>query len=473
MSGGRTARAALWGFVTIGGTRGVTLLSLAILARLLAPREFGLLGFALVYITYAETIGDLGTAMALIYWKERRADASQITFITNVIMGVLWCGATLALAPLIAEFFKHPEAAAIVRALAWGFLIKFLGNTHDALAQKDLRFRARLLPEVGLAVTKAAVAIALAWAGFGAWSLVWGHLAGLTVWTLGSWIIVPWRPGFVFPAGLMMPMLRYGQGIVAVNVVAAIVHRADLAVVGRMLGATALGLYQLAYKVPESMITVIIWVISKVLFPVFSKLEGADLRRAYLRALTYVSLITVPISAVLAVSAGPLVELVFGPKWLEAAPLLRWLAIYAGIRSIGTHAGDILKATGRSGLLAGFGVLKGVLLVPSLIYAARYGVEAVAMTLAIVTGVTALLNIAIVMRLLHFGLPALGSALRAPAICGTVLVAVAISLQRLIGSSDVAFVTIVAAGAASYGAALFLFERPLFTEVLQTVRGRP
>jgi len=400
-----TMKAAVWAFAATAGTRVITLLGLTILARLLAPAEFGLLAFALVYITYAETIGDLGTATALIYWPERRDDAAQMTFVTNAVMGLLWCAITLALAPFIAAFFESPAAMPIIRVLAFGFVIKFLGNTHDALAQKDLRFRARAIPEVGLALTKAALSIALAAAGFGAWSLVWGHLGGLTLWTIGMWIIVPWRPRVAFPRDLFAPMLRYGRGIVGVNVLAAIVHHADLAIVGRMLGATALGLYQIAYKIPEATITVVMWVVSKVLFPAFAKLRGEDeLRAAYLKALTYVSIVTIPMAAGLCIAAKPVVRVFFGAKWLEAVPILQWLAVYAGLRSIGTHAGDILKATGRSGLLAKLGVLKAALLLPALVLAARVDVVTVAMTLAAVTAVTVAINIGVVMHILRFGI---------------------------------------------------------------------
>lgn len=471
-----TARAAVWAFASTAGTRVITLVSLAILARLLAPAEFGLLAFALVYITYAETIGDLGTAVALIYWKDRREDAAQVTFVLNVVMGVLWCLLTLALAPFIADFFNNPKAEPIVRALSLTFIIKFLGNTHDALAQKDLRFRARALPELALSVTKAALSIALAALGFGAWSLVWGQLAGITVWTIGAWLIVPWRPRLAFPRGLLAPMLRYGRGIVAVNIIAAVVHHADLAIVGRMLGATALGLYQLAYKIPEATVTVIIWVVSKVLFPSFAKLgEGEELRSAYLHALTYVSLITVPLAAGLFVAAEPLVRVAFGERWLAAAPLLRWLALYAGIRSIGTHAGDILKATGRTGMLAGFGIVKAAILLPSLIVAARYGVEQVAATLAIVTLITVLINIVIVMRLLHFGPVELGRSLRASALAGAVLLAVALLVEGALrgARAELTLVMLLVVGTLTYAGTLYLVDRRVLTTIRVALgRGR-
>ena len=472
---GSAKRAAVWAFLAVTGTRIITLGSLSILARLLAPREFGLLAFALVYITYAETIGDLGTAVALIYWKERREEAAQATFIINAAMGVGWCLLTLLLAPLIAEFFHNPNAAAIVRVLSIGFLIKFLGNTHDALAQKDLRFRARAIPEVGLAATKAALSISLAAAGFGAWSLVWGHLAGLTVWTIGAWLIVDWRPNLTFPRDLFAPMLRYGRGIVGVNVVAAMVHSADLAIVGRMLGSTALGLYQIADKIPDATITIIIWVGSKVLFPAFARLtDPRELRRGYLQALTYVSLVTVPVAGGLAVAATPVVRVLFGPKWMAAAPLLQWLAIYAGVRSIGSHAGDILKATGRSGMLAAFGLLKAALLIPSLIYATRYGTQGVAIALTMVTFLTVMLNIAIVMRQLDFGFKALFRALRTSFIAGAALTAAAIAVRMSTASvaPELVLAATLAAALGSYVLTLFLLDRILFHDLVRIVLPR-
>lgn len=468
-----TLRAALWAFASTAGTRIISLLSLAVLARLLAPSDFGLLAFALVYITYAETIGDLGTAVALIYWPERRDDAAQVTFVINIVMGILWCGGTLLLAPFIADFFNNPEAAPIVRVLALAFLVKYAGNTHDALAQKDLRFKARAIPELGLTATKAAISIALAYAGLGAWSLVWGHLLGLTVWTIGAWVIVPWRPGFRFPRGLLVPMLRYGQGIIGVNVIAAVVHHSDLLIVGRMLGARALGLYQIAYKIPEASVSVILWVASKVLFPAFSKMQhsGEGLRYAYLKALRYVSFVTVPMAAGLFVTAEPLVIVFFGAKWVDAVPLLQWLALYAGLRSLGTHAGDVLKATGRSGLLAGLGLLKAAILLPALIAAGTAGVEQVAMTMALVTLVTVAINLVVVQRLLQFRWAELLGSLRTSVIGGIMLVATGVALLQLIGDLPpaLALLILVPLCAAVYGIVTFLFDRRLFSELIEAL----
>ena len=478
MRAAATLRAASWAFISTAGTRIISLLSLAVLARLLAPTDFGLLAFALVYITYAETIGDLGTAVALIYWPDRRDDAAQVTFVINMAMGLLWCGGTMLLAPLIAEFFNNPEAAPIVRVLALAFLVKYAGNTHDALAQKDLRFRARAIPELGLTATKAAISIALAYAGLGAWSLVWGHLLGLTIWTIGVWLIVPWRPRWSFPSDLVVPMLRYGQGIVGVNIIAAVVHHSDLLVVGRMLGARALGLYQIAYKIPEASVSVILWVASKVLFPAFSKMQhsGEGLRNAYLKALRYVSFVTVPMAVGLFVSAEPLVAVFFGEKWMDSVPLLQWLALYAGLRSLGTHAGDVLKATGRSGLLAGLGLLKAAILLPALIAAGSAGVREVAMAMALVTAVTVAINLVVVRHLLKFRWLELLESLRTSALGGGALLIAGLAVATMVDPlpEAVALATIVLGGAVVYGIVTFALDRALFGELVEALprRGR-
>jgi PST family polysaccharide transporter len=408
----KTVRAALWAFVAATGKRVITLLGLILLARILAPHDFGLLGFSMLYVTFAETIGDFGSSMALVYWPDRRDDAAQTTFIINVVAGIFWCVVSLLLAPYIAAFFHAPHGVAIVRALSPALLIKFLGNTHDALAQKDLRFRARTIPELSLSVGKISIALVLAWLGFGAWSLVWGQLGALTLWTIILWIAVPWRPKLRLPRDLFKPMLRYGRSIVAVNVLAVVMFDIDLAVVGRFLGVTALGLYQMAGRVPEATVMVMLWVVSKVLFPAFSNLHaaGEDLREAYLIAVRSVSSLTLPASLGLFFLARPIVLVFFGPKWIGAAPILQLLSLYIGIRSVDHHAGDVLKAIGRADVLALLNLVKTILIVPAVIMGAMRSAVAVAGALTVVYAIATSITLATAARVIRVPLTSIFAA---------------------------------------------------------------
>lgn len=468
---GRAAvRAAVWAFFSTAGGKVITLVSLALLARLLAPREFGLLAFALAYMTYVEAIGDLGSGVALVYWPDRRDEAAQVTFLVNIAAGLFWFLLSVAAAPLIADFFDAPHGTNIVRVLAVGFLIKFAGNTHDALAQKDLRFRARTIPELGFAALKAVVALILAWFGFGAWSLVWGHLAGVTCKTVLLWTIVPWRPSWSYPKDLMKPMLGYGRGIIALNILAAITHHADLAVIGRAFGTTALGLYQMAGKVPEATVIVLLWVTSKVLFPAFAKVHsaGESLRKPYLVATRYISVITLPAAIGLSALSRPIVETFFGKQWLPAAPILSALAVAAAVRCISSHAGDVLKAVGKATLLAKLGVVKAVVTLSMLLAAAAFGSPVTtAWALAGSYALTTIMTLVIASGIIGVTMREIAWSF-APGVGASAAMAVTLYLYLRMAQGQPALVQLIGGvifGAIVYLALLSLIDREIFRKV--------
>jgi lipopolysaccharide exporter len=395
------ARGVAWGMAATFAARFLWLGAMAVLARLLAPAEFGLYALGLLFVLYVETVGDFGFSAALIQSPRDERRAAQAAFLVNVALGLLWGGATWLLAEPVAELLRTPEGAPVLRALAPAFLLKALGNTHDALCQKRLRFRERFLPEAAMAAVKSALAVALALAGFGIWSLVVAQLAGLAVWTLVLWRVIDWRPRAAWPErALVAELFRFGRWIVVVHLLAAIVHHADKLVVGRELGAAALGLYQMAAKVVEVSIVVWIWVVGRVLFPSFARLHaaGEPIAPAYLRALRAMSVVTLPGAALLALCAGPLLRTLFGDDWGAAAPVLRMLALAGALRALGSSAGDLLKSTGASGTLAVLAAIKAVLLLPAIALAAARGALAVAAAFAAVTGAGLLLDVSVAAR---------------------------------------------------------------------------
>jgi PST family polysaccharide transporter len=400
------AEGVAWGMFATVTSRLLWLAAMAVFARLLAPQEFGLYALGLVVLLYVETVGDLGVSSALIQAPEDEHESAGAAFAVSLATGALWAASTWTLAEPVAALLRTPEAAAVLRALAPAFLIKALGATHDALCQKRLRFRARFLPEAAMAATKSVLAVALALAGWGVWSLVAAQLAGLAVWTVVLWQIVPWRPRWERPnAAALRRLWRFGRWIVVVNLLAAVAHHADKLVVGRELGAAALGLYQMASKVIETSITIWIWVVGRVLFPSFARLHaaGESLAPAYLRSLRAVALVTLPGAALLAVAAEPIVATLFGGAWLAAAPILAALALFGALRSLGSSAGDVLKSTGESATLARLAAMKAGLLVPALALAAARGPVAIALSLAAATGAGLVIDVTLVGRRLELG----------------------------------------------------------------------
>lgn len=451
---GRTARGFAWAMAAAVGVRVLSVAALAVVARILVPEEFGLFAFALVYVTYLNTLGDLGVGTALIYWKERADDVAELTFVVNLVTGVAWCLLTLALAPVVAGFFHSPSGTPILRTLSLLFLLRAAGNTHDALCRKELRFRERLIPEVGLAATKAVLIVGLALAGMGVWSLVWGQLGGTAVWAAALWRVVPWRPGWRWPTDLFRPMLTYGREIVAINVIGAIVHHADYLVVGRMLGMEALGFYQLAYKIPEMAVIVVLWQVNTVLFPAFSQIrDPSRLATAYVEAMRYIGLMVLPAATGLFFLAEPIVLTLFGDQWGPSVPILRALAVYVALRALGSHAGDVMKAAGRPRILVSIGAAKAVLLVPALVVAGRISAPAVATAMAAVEVLAVPVQLLVVRSLTGARIRDAVGALRDGAVATAALAGFLVAWTWLIPASEgIALV----AGGVLLGAALYL-----------------
>lgn len=399
---GGAVRGILWTYASFAGSKLLGFASIVILARLLMPAEFGQVAFALLVISYLDSIGDLGISAALIYEQERSEQAANIAFVVSLVTGVLWFILALATAPLVAAFFKDPSVEPILQVLAWVFILTALGNTHDALLRRELAFKQRLIPDFARAVMKAFFSVVLALFGWGVWSLVWGQLMGAAAATVVLWLVVPWRPQWQFPWGLARRMLSYGSQIVSVNMLAAVVHHVDYVIVGRMLGSAALGFYSLAYRIPELAVITIIWVVGKVTFPAYSRLQDdhPTLARAFLVTLRYLSLLTVPAGIGLAVLGTTIVITFYGGNWEASIPVLQALAIAASLRSLGSHAGDVYKATGRPDILIKLGLVRASVLVPALIVGARFGIAGVAVAQMIVTGASTLVNLFIASKIL-------------------------------------------------------------------------
>lgn len=327
-----------------------------------------------------------------------------------------------------------------------------------------------------MAVVKMAVAVVLAWRGFGAWSLVWAHLAGLVVWTGLLWTMIPWRPSWKFPRDLFKPMLSYGRGIVFVNVLWAFQNQTDLVMISRLQGLTALGLYQLAGRIPEATVAIIYRAASKVLMPAFSRVAaaGESTKAVYLAAARYVGAATLPVACGLAILSKPFVLLFFGPKWVAAAPIVSALAILAGIRALSAQPGDLLKATGRVGLVARLGFIRVTLIVIAVVIAARWSALAVAIALVIVDGAATLLAFTVTSRAVGISLKEVGRAFAPSFAAAGVLTAMLFAWLRWGPelTSAVGVLVPVALGGIVYLTALRIADPPILTEARQMLFAR-
>ncbi len=351
--------------------------SIMILARLLAPDAFGAMALAMSAILVLEIFGTLGLTSALIF-EEREVDAAaRICFWLTAATSVLETVAGWYFAPALAGFFHEPSLAPMLRALTITLVLTALGNTHDTLLRRRLSFRRKMLPDVGASAIKGGAGVVLALLGWGVWSLIWGQVLGSALGTALLWWVTPWRPGWPtrWDGRVARRMFRYAQHIYLLDTSSVLLTNFDTLTIGRMLSESWLGFYTLAFRIPEVLLLSVLNVITRVVFPAFSRLQGdrAALRLTVIDTARYTALLTLPVAAGLAVLARPIVLGLYGWHWGPSIPVLEILALYAGVRCLAQHFGDAYKAIGRPDVLTKTTLAWWLLLPPDLILGAHWG----------------------------------------------------------------------------------------------------
>lgn len=378
----QTVRSIAWSTAAFLSGRAVTFLALLVITRLLPPADFGVVAAVVVFLSLLELGSDLGMRATVIYEQERGvSDRIHVAFTLNLLVAGALVVIGVAAAPLIAAFFDMSEHTSLFRLAALNPLISGLANVHDGILMRDLAFRRRMVPALARALARGTTMIALAASGAGPASLVAGMLAGSVVWTTTQWILAPFRPRLLFDRRIAREMASYGMGAAAVQVVAVIGTRADQAVIGRVLDERALGLYTIAYRLPEMLIGSITWNVSDVAFPALSQKrarDGESLARPTLKLLRHQALLTLPISAGLAAIATPLTVLLFSDAWREAGSVMAAIAVMSGIGALTFPLGDVFKALGKQRTYVVLMAVHLPVLVALMIAAAPYGILAVA-----------------------------------------------------------------------------------------------
>jgi PST family polysaccharide transporter len=489
MSGGRTAdpvapaglataalRGAGWRFASELGGKGMVLVSTIVLARLLDKDDFGVAAYALTLMALFGAVPTLGLGPAIIYHADDERYAST-GFWLGLVSALAGTAIVWVLAPFAEHLFGDPRAVDVTRAMAWIFPIEALSNVHGALLRKRLAFRAGVLPEITRSLVKGIASIALAFAGFGAWALIGGTLGGALAAVPVYWIVLRWRPRLLFDRSAAAALAPFGSHLVAVNSLGAAVRNLDYVIVGRVLGAAALGTYTLAFRLPDLLIRNLVAVLGQVLLPVYAKLreERAPVAAAFATTMSYVVAVTAPMAVGLALLAEPVVLAVFSAKWLDVVPVVPPICLYALFVSVSFNIGDLYKALGRPDVLTRLGLVRLVLAIPALWGAATLVGSAAAVGWAQAGIALAMMGIELVVARATFGLPvaaALGGTVPVLLACGAMAVAVRAVCASLAAQPELLQLAAgVAAGALVYAVALWLLARRFVATGWSVFRG--
>jgi lipopolysaccharide exporter len=458
--GQEAVRSFAWAILADGGSQLIAFSSTLILARLLAPRAFGVVAACLVLISYLQLGFDLGVTSALVYEQEEGVTSRAHTaFFLNLLMSGTLATIGIVAAPVAARFFGVPGEAAIFRVFALAVFIRGCGQIQDAILRRDLLFKRRMAVDVTRALTRASVAIGLALAGYGAWALALGFLCGEVIATALSWSLVRFRPRLSFDRATAATLLAFGLPVVGIRVLAELGQNGDYLAVGSRLGAVPLAYYTMAFRMPELLIQTVLWVFSRVAFPVYSKsraLGAQALKHAAHRALTFTSLFGFPVAAGLALLSRDLVLTLLSSKWQPAIAPMTLIAIALGLASVGYSSGDLFPAVGKPGALLKVNTCSTTVGLVAFFVAAPYGITTVAWVHVVVFFIYAVVRLAIANRLVGSTFRENLSAMR-PGLCvtaGLVLFALPVRLGTAPGLASLLGIALAGTAGAAAGLAI-------------------
>lgn len=481
--GGQVRSGVRWGAADQAFQQVVRISLNVVLTRLTAPSEFGLIALAFLVTTIASWVTDLGFGSALV---QRRTvtdlhvrTALTATFVTGMVLG----GVTCAVALPLAGYFDADRLALVLVVLSVNFPLKGLAGIPRDLLRRELLFKpSALAAGVGVAVS-AGVALVLALLGAGVWALV----AYSVVESVAALLAYAWfarrqlghrvRPGFSGQA--FRDLAGFGASVSASRLVYYAQGNVDNLIVGKVLGATALGLYGLAYRIMLYPIQKAADVIVQVAMPAFSTLQGdqARLRQAFLRGQQAICLVCFPASIGISVCAPLLVPVLVGDQWLPAVASVQILALSGPRLALNRLNGSVFQACGRPQLELVLALVSLALLVPGFLVGAGHGIGGVATAFTVIGWLLVPVTQVPVARLIGSS-PARTLAGLWPIVLATLLMAGTSELARQLVTGQVpdalALAAVVAVGALTYLAVLLVVDRPVLRVLFGAFgRGRP
>lgn len=359
--------------------------STVILARALSPEEHGVFAVAAGIVGFAQLVRGGGLALGTI--QRARIDEADLSSVFWINVLALFAVAVLLglSGPFAARVFAQPDLAGLVPALAAVFFVNGLSIHHDALLRRRLRFGAVAAIQVSAAGVQAAAAITGAVVlGLGVWSFVAGAAASAFLSTALSFILSGWRPSVPRVGPQLARWLREGLHFTAFDLLNYLARTADNLLIAHFVGVRASGLYTRAYNLFMLPITQVRQPLADVALPVLSSIkdDAERYRRFYLQMLRALAYLSIPVSTYCALEADFVVGVVLGPKWSDAAPILRLLAVAGVAQAVGSTRGLLLVSRGMSERCLRFGWINALVTIASFVAGLPFGAAGVAASYA-------------------------------------------------------------------------------------------
>lgn len=384
----------IWRFAERCGAQLVTFIVSIVLARILAPEDYGKIALITVFTTILQVFVDSGLGTALIQKKNAdELDFSSVFYFNFVVCIILYIGMFLA-APFIAQFYNDLSLTPIIRVISLTIIISGVKGIQQSYVSKNMLFKRFFYSTLGGTVFSAALGIGMAWAGAGVWAIVAQQLSNTAIDTLILWITVKWRPKKMFSWKRLKSLLSFGWKMLVSSLLETVYTNIRSLIIGKMYSSSDLAFYNQGDKLPNVIVNNINTSIDSVLLPTLSK-EQDDKERVKnmtRRAIKVSTYIMSPLMMGLAFCATPIVEIVLTEKWLPCVPFLQIFCITYMFFPIHTANLNAIKAMGRSDLFLKLEIAKKIIGTVLLVSTMWFGVRVMAYSLLVSTLTSMIIN---------------------------------------------------------------------------------
>jgi len=441
-----------------------------VLARLLLPDDFGLISVALIFTQLAFVVFDFGFSAALIQKKRVENIHYSTTFSVYLLLAVFFIILIFASAPLIASFFGHAVLQKILRVQTIIFGFYALSAIPRIRLIRAMRFKRLSGLQMMAAGVYGAVAVSLAWLGWGVWSFVLGSLAEQFILTLLLFIFSPWRLSIAFDRAIFKGLLSFGGSVMGSRLSSYINNNTPAFIIGKLMGTRELGFFSVAYQLVEFPVQRISKNILRVLFPAFSKLQddSQQFTELFLQTVYYLGLIILPVFAGIMLVAPLFVHVFYGAKWQAAILPLQILTLAGLLRSFWVVNSVIFLSKGKPQIEFHINLFYSLLLIPGIYFAAQSELEYVAAVMAGSMLLILLIGQARAFRLIELKYRRFLKALKIPFLATAAFLLFDFGLETLFlkNASDGLRLTAYIAGSVFIYAAFVLYwDRKIFTHI--------
>lgn len=366
-----------------------------VLARLLGPEAFGLIGMVMGITVILSVIQDFGLGSAIIQKNEIEKKEFSSIFIFNTVIGFILFVALFLSSGSLADFFNETKLEFLFQLSALGLIFGSMSSSLGSLITKDLDFKKLTLIDVGVNILAGGLGLYLAYSGFGVLSLVIRNLVSSGLNTIVLWIFSPIKPGLHFNFKKIKGFLSFGANFLGINVVARTFEQVDILVIGRFFNPASVGFYNRAKSMKVLPLLTITSVLNKVLFPVYSKIKNDEKRitKYFSFSVGVLSIIYVPVMLLMGFYSEELIILLLTEKWQETIPYLQLLCATGFFMPISSVSNNVLISRGKANFSLKYILVKRIIYSVVLIGAAQFGVYYFVLVNALYAGVTGLTDL--------------------------------------------------------------------------------